>query len=200
VFEKKFSIFALPVAFSMILLLSACASTTLNSTWSDPDYQSKVSDILIVGISDNPQRRTLFENLFYDELAKIGVSSLASHSVSGLENKPTADQIKLMLPDLGVNAVIATRLLGIDEETVYHKASYNEFGRHYYDVASAIGAQQGYYERYTVVSLETNLYDVATSKLIWSAHSKNIDPKSAEAVAADLIESVIKGLKESGFI
>jgi len=50
------------------------------------------------------------------------------------------------------------------------------------------------------VRLRTNIYNMASEKLIWSAFSQSVDPDSVDTILRELIDAVIKQLMADGFI
>ncbi len=52
----------------------------------------------------------------------------------------------------------------------------------------------GYYESSTEIFLESNLYDVATEELLWSAQSKSVNPESIPELVRDYAEVLVRDL------
>jgi hypothetical protein len=77
----------------------------------------------------------------------------------------------------------------------YYNGLYN-----YYPHVNTYVQQPGYYTTHDVVILETNLYEVKSEELVWSAQSRSFAPESAKEVIDDLVRLVIKDLKEKGLI
>ena len=84
---------------------------------------------------------------------------------------------------------------GGEEKQVYHPLRYRPlripYYRRYYGYYSHVLEyvyEPGYYQRYKVVKLETNLYDTDTEEIVWSMQSRTIDGDAPEHV----ISSVIK--------
>jgi hypothetical protein len=50
------------------------------------------------------------------------------------------------------------------------------------------------------VFLETNIYDVARRKLIWSARSETFDPSSERSLVKGLVKAVTNDLREQGML
>lgn len=189
------------------LLLGSCASTELTSVWVDKEYGGSVDRILVVGIDKEPRHRRIFEDAFVAGLGDRGIYGKASYTVQGLPAEPYAEDIEAILPQESVNGVLAVRLLGVEESTVYHPPTvemipyryYDSFTGYYRTVYEQVH-RPGYYSNHTIVTMESNLYDVATGGLVWSAQSQSIDPKSADTVAGELAGQVIKGVQKSGFL
>ena len=50
------------------------------------------------------------------------------------------------------------------------------------------------------VSLESNLYDINTEKLIWLASSETVDPEPVNEIVESLCKEVMKSLRKNGLI
>jgi hypothetical protein len=58
----------------------------------------------------------------------------------------------------------------------------------------------GYYDKYQIFTLESNLYDTATQKLVWSMQSESIDPSTPRKVIEEQIRLTINTLRKRGLI
>ncbi len=197
------------VACSICLaFLASCTSTKLSEAWVDSSYKGgPLESVLVIGLSDNVRRRGLFEQALASKFNSRGVPAVASMGVA--PNKEDLDKasIKKKVQELGIKSVIVTRLLGVDKEKYYvpGEAYTPRYGYYrgfsgYYDRAYGAAYSPGYWEEYEIVRLETNLYEVATEKLIWSAASETVDPKSVEKVVQSLSEQIIDSLSKSGLL
>jgi hypothetical protein len=70
----------LALALAMTALLAACAIKPL-AEWRDSNFSGTVDNILIIGVSDQPVVRRLFEDTFVKELEALGVSAKSSYQV-----------------------------------------------------------------------------------------------------------------------
>jgi hypothetical protein len=51
-----------------------------------------------------------------------------------------------------------------------------------------------------VIQLETNLYDVATEKLIWSSQVEAIDPTMTKVDFEEIVNLLIEGLRQKNLL
>ena len=172
--------------FVMTALLAACAVKPL-AEWRDSSFSGTVDNILIIGVADEPVVRRQFEDTFVKELAALGVSAKSSYQV------------------------LVTRVIGVEEISTYTPPTYTRthtplhFDRHYRDYHSYFNhavqvATPGYWDKYDVLKLESNLYDSASQQLIWSVQSESFDPRSATQLIDDQITIAIKSLRNTGLI
>ncbi len=195
------------IAIPVCLLVISCATTTkLTHIWTDEAYRgSPVSDVLVIGVSDEGAVRRSFEDKFVKQLKETGIEAVSSAVAISSDKKPDKEAIVSSIEKLGVDAVLVTHLLCVAKEEKYHPSStsyrpapyyyggyYGYYG-HVYDYVHT----PGYYTTHTKVRLETNLYEAKTEELIWSGQSETWDPKSKEDVIDSVISVVIKNLQKN---
>ena len=191
-----------------VIALASCTSTRMTEAWVDGSYTGgALESVLVVGLSDNVRRRGLFEEELTSRFNSRGVSATASITVAPDKEDLDKESIKAKVRELGIKSVIVTRVLGVDKERYYVSGqpytppySHNRGFSGYYDRAYGAAYSPGYWAEYEIVSLETNLYDVATEKLIWSAASETMDPQAIEKVVQVLSQQIIDDLTNRGLL
>ena len=192
-----------------IFLATSCANTKITSVWMD---QSKAgtsyNDILVIGIAEEQHNRRLFEEEFTAQLVAAGIESEVSYKILPEGTVINRDTVAEAIKGKEIDAVVVTHLVAVDEETVYRQPTttyrptygyYNGLYSYYPHVHGYVH-EPGYYTTHEVVKLETNLYEVESESLVWSAQSRSFAPESAKEVIDDLIKLVIKDLKEKELI
>ena len=202
---RAFGIF---VCAAGLAALAGCTTTKLSEAWVDSSYTGgPVESVLVVGLSDNVRRRGLFEDELTSRFKGRGVSAVASRGVApdikGLDEESFLKKAQ----DLGIRTVIVTKLLSAKKEQYYvpgqpQTPSYSYGGGFagYYDRAYGRDYYAGYWAEYEVIELETNLYEVATGKVVWSAASETIDPRSVDKVVQKLSQKIIDDLAKRGLL
>ncbi len=194
-------------AFALIGL-AGCSSTNISASWKDPNYEGKTfNKILVWGLSDNVSARATVEDevAYFLNLKKIT-------SVSGSDIAPPDRKIlpkdketsKKILDRNGFDGVLTMSLLAKKEKTryvqgtAYTPMAYGYYGSFYsyYPYMYGNVYQQGHYETSEQIYIETNLWDVESGKLVWSAQTKTVDPSSIESFAnsyaRDIVSELIK--------
>ncbi|MBS1117740.1 MAG: uncharacterized protein H6Q87_2124, partial [candidate division NC10 bacterium] len=88
-------------------IISACASTTLDMTWRDPTYEGRpFAKVLVVGSTDSPDNRRIFEDVLVSELKGRGVEAVASHTLIPGEGDVKRDKIVEAVKTLGADSVL----------------------------------------------------------------------------------------------
>lgn len=184
-------------AAAALIGLAACHSTSVGDTWVAPDV-SKLSFKKIVVIAATPDGAT--RRLAEDTLkARItGVECVPSYSLLGTEaDLIDITKIVAALKSVGADGVVVMRPVSDkDKITVVpgriYPVEYRTF-RGYYRRSYALHA---YYQEpdeirtERVVQIETNIYEVAGERLIWSGTSTTTNPGNLQQLVADTADAV----------
>ena len=198
----------LAMALIMAAALTACALKPL-AEWRDSNFTGTIDNILIIGVSEQAVVRRQFEDSFVKELAARGISARPSYQVLSDEQISSKDALETALRSQSMDAVLITRVIGVEQIDTYTPPTYtytpSTFDRHYRDYHSYYNhavqvATPGYWDKYEVLKLESNLYDAASQQLIWSIQSESFDPRSARQLIDDQITVAIKSLRNTGLI
>jgi len=202
----------------VIFLLSSCTNTKISQSWVEPNHNKSYNDLLIIGIGESEQTRRAYESYFSDELKSHKIEALASYTVIKSNEKIDRETVLKAIEGLEIDAVIVTHMIAVDEETIYRPATgygyggYGAYGGGYYGGAHYGGLYSyyphvnsyvhnpGYYTTHETYTLETNLYDVKSEELIWSARSRTFSPESVDEVIVDLTKLLIKDLEDKKLI
>ena len=191
-----------------VLFIASCANTKITSVWMDQGKAgTSFNDILVIGIAEEEHNRRLFEEELTTQLNAAGIESEVSYRILPEGTSITRETVGDAIEGKNIDAVIVTHLVAVEEETVYRQnmdyrpnyGYYNSMYSYYPHVHTYVN-NPGYYTTHDVVMLETNLYEVSSAELVWSAQSRSFAPESAKEVIDDLIKLVIKDLKEKGLI
>jgi hypothetical protein len=151
-----------------LLLLPSCATTKLTSVWRDEAYKDHPRKILVIGMLKTPGNRRIFEDEMVKQLKARGTEAVAGYTVLPEEVETNKETITAKMNELGADAVLISRLMDKKSVTTYMPGTQPaSYGWHsYYSYSSGYVVQ----DEYAVV--QTNLYDLKTDKLIWTAASE----------------------------
>ena len=193
----------------LIFFLVSCASTKLTSVWNDAKYDGSLHNVMVVGVSENAKKRKVFEDVFVEAFKKNGVKAISSMDVIPSEAALDKDNIKGAALKHGAEAILVTSLIQAGMSTKHgprhgaptrrHYGQYSQFGT-YYGMVSMHRNMADYSSRKMRVSLQNNLYDTDTEKLIWSATSESVEPKTVREIVEQLSGPVMKNLRDSKLI
>jgi hypothetical protein len=176
---------------------TGCNSTTVKDTWTAPDLSTiRFTKIMVVVTSPDGATRRAAEDAVKAQITKA--ECVTSYSLIGSETdlKDHA-KVSAALKSAGVDGVIVIRPVSDKNEISYtpgtpYPAPYLTF-RGYY--ARPYGLSSFYYEPAQttvdrIVQLETNIYEVAGDRLIWSGTTTSTNPGNLKQLAADAANAI----------
>ena len=203
--KAKPSIFlaAAALAAASLVGFTACNSTSVGDTWTAPDV-SKISfkKIMVVATFPDGATRRAAEDALKAEVTRA--ECITSYSLLGAESD-VQDLAKISgaLRTAGVDGVVVMRPVSDKNEVTYipgtiYPVPYRTF-RGYYNRFYALrpfSYEPGRYATDRIVQIETNIYEVAGERLIWSAASTSTNPgnlkdliqDAASAIRAELVK------------
>lgn len=192
--------------FSFFLACVGCASLSLLHSAKDPTLPVKqYQKLLIVGITEKPQMRQIFEEVLVAELEKRGVKGVSSYTITGVKEKLSRSAVEEAVRQTGADGVITTRMTALKKDSDVHtgfimteKGFADGYGVHV--TYASFVHQPVEVVLSTEAALETNLFDSATGRLAWTGSSSAVDPKSIITVSRELAEAVFKAMARDGLI
>ena len=197
--STKFNLAALAFA---ALLLGACATTRPVHEWRSDGYSGAIDNILVIAAIQRSTQRRVYEDLFADTLALRGVTVTPSYTLLTSTTEISRATVEAAIRGRDIDAVLVTRLLGIDEVETYHPPTSRVYYRSYhsYYQHALTEVSPGYYRRYNVLTIETALYDSASGELVWSMQSEAVEPSTPRPVIEDQINLTIERLAAQGLL
>ena len=190
---------------AVAILLSSCASTSLTNAWHDQSYSgaNSLDDVLVIAVTEEETSRRLYEDGFVAKLAESGVRGIPSYSLQVSDIEPTKQAVQAAVAMAKARFVLITRHLTTDKkqhysppQPLYVDPYYSSVYRYYPMAYREVRYSPGYTYTVTTVSIESNLYDAQTEKLIWSAQSKSVDPKMSKSYFDGLVNVFAKDLQD----
>ncbi|MDB4575789.1 hypothetical protein N9112_02395 [bacterium] len=191
------------------IFLTACANTKISQSWVEPGNKRSYDDILIIGIAQSEQNRRAYESHFVESLRAVGTEAEASYKLIKSNEQIDRDTVKKAIAGMDITAVLVTHMVAVDEETIYrptmdympmYGGGYYGGLYSYYPHVNSYVSRPGYYTTHETYTLETNLYDVESEELVWSARSRTFSPESVQEVIVDLTKLLIDDLQEKNLL
>ncbi len=191
-----------------LLLMIACAPTKFASVWKNDSYTGgPLKSVLVVGVSENLKNRKMFEDVFTEKFKKTGTDAVPSYSVILIFKDLNKDRVLNEAEKLGIDTILVTQLLGVEEETVFYdpldydpyKGRAGHFGRHFAG-ASKYAHSQLTYTKMESVRLLTNLYQRETEELLWTSVTETLRPESVKEVIDSLSSAIMKSLRTNKLV
>ena len=211
----------LAAAVCAVLVLASCKTTATNfsQSYRNPGYEQTVfQKVMVIGVASDPESRKSFEDALVGAIRAQGGAAEPSYETLPGDEQITEDQLHAAINAGGYDAVVLTRLVSIDKSRDYTPPKkYNKPKTRYYPAGWGYGFgyggfygfygttyaevhEPGYFDTSTTLTLETNLYSVATNELVWTGRSDTIDPQSIDDAQASATHAVAEKLKAEHLI
>jgi hypothetical protein len=184
------------VIFSLCLVAS-CATTTLTAVWRGESYAGPVKKMAVIGVSKKPVIRNLFEDECVRELRTRGTDAVASYTVLSFDQLANKETVQSQIRGLGADAVLMTRLVDTKSVQTYIPGQVYVMPNYYYGWSGYYGSvfsTPGRTIQDEYAYLETNVYDVKTEQLIWSARSETWMSDNDQEMIKSFIGAIIARL------
>jgi hypothetical protein len=199
---KKFFVLATAMVFSV----TACVpGSSITHSWKAENHITRqFNKIVVLGLLKDESTRQQMEKHIVSDLQRVGypaVCSCEEYDLRAFEGLNEHEAIQ-KLRSLGVDAVITVVLLNKAKEKYYVPGnvyatplypSHNHYWQYYQNVRSRIN-RTGYYLTSTKYLWESNLYDLQSDQLIYSAQSTSFDPASTESLAHEYGQLIVNGM------
>ncbi len=196
------------------IVLSGCSANKLTSSWKNDSLgQYEMGTVLVVGVARDEIKRRIYEDTFVSSLTEAGVHAVPSYTVTKQSVEPSKEALQETLTKAHATTVLITHKISRDEIQAYQRSALLIGSNNYYGVTgpdsyygnnlygyypfiwNAMAPTGSYYEKITVM-LETNLYDVKTENLLWSARSESTDPVMTRKYYQKLINLFLDDLQK----
>lgn len=205
------------IAFVLGTMLLACSpSTRITGSWVDPAAKGKVADgktVFLAFLARNIEVRTKMENELAAQAAQRNIKAVKSSdyfSPDFYQKLPTEKELLSRIRNTGANAILTISLINKESETRYvpgtrRYAPFPYYGWYggfysYYRYWHPMFGDPGYYVTDKIYFLETNLYDMETDKLLWSAQSQTVSPGSIDNFVKTYPQVLIAQLVKDGVL
>jgi hypothetical protein len=195
-----------------------CASPTkITGSWIAPEAKGQTTGnkrVFIASLSRNMEVRTGLEMALAAQAAKRGIVPVKStdyFSPDFYQQVPSKEQLLGKIKQTGVDAILTVSLINKESESRYVPGAsrfYAPFPRFrwyggfysYYNYWYPSLYDPGYYVTDKTYFLETNLYDAATEKLVWSAQSETVNPGSIDHFVKEYPKKLVAQMVKDGLL
>jgi len=166
-------------------LVAGCIYATVSGSWKSDSYVDfPLTSVLVLGAGEDDLARRIYESDMADRLRNHGVLAQSAAALFPTENPVEKEKILALAGERGIKTVLITRVTRKKQESetrsytsgnVYYAPHYHYHPGYpyFYDWYDYYGGFYGgtvstYTYEYVLLSLETNLYDIAKNELIWA--------------------------------
>ena len=205
---QKIQYKGLPVLLALFFLPGACSNSKVTSSWKPADASTLApgNKILVLGIirEKDIRLRMQMEGYLVDALKARGLNAVSAYTLYGPKMFGNKDEETVLgqLRNSGINEVFTIALLDHARERNFQPGGlypYSPFWG-YYNYWYGQIYNPGYISVTTKFYWESNLYDVASKKLLYSVQSQSSDPSSAASMGKDYSKAVLKNMTKQGLI
>jgi hypothetical protein len=166
---------------ALSILFTACAATKFTGVWMDETYQGHPAKIMVIAVSNTPAIRRLLEDEFVKELKAYETGAIVSYAA--LPDRSVADKgaINAKAKEVGADTVLISKAVG--RKTGTTESLWAVYPNEYIDT-------------------ETNIYDVKSGKLIWTASLETWirDTASEESQLRAFVKVIVRRLSEQKLV
>jgi hypothetical protein len=184
------------LAVLFLMVISGCGTSKITNIWKAKDITpQKYNKVLVLGLIKDSDRniQEKMENHFVGDLQELGynaVSSLKEYGPKAFDKMEEAAAIE-KLKNGGVDAVLTIVLLDKEKERQYIPSNYgNRFWGYHNDLYMRI-YQPGYYVINTKYFWESNLYEMATQKLLYSVQTESMGHEYGKMIVKSMVKQKV---------
>jgi hypothetical protein len=199
-FKRKNMKRLLSLCFAIFLVvITSCRTSKITHSWKAQEASpKKYTKILVLGFIRNADRNIeeQMENHFVGDLQTLGYNAVSSLKEYGPKVFDKIDENEgiAKLKNSGYDAVITIVLLKNERERKYIPPTYNNRMWNYrYDIYNRI-YEPGYYVTSTKYYWESNFYDMANQKLMYSVQTQTFAPNDAESMGHEYGKMIVKNM------
>ena len=197
-----------PWSLLLTLLLGACATTTVDGTWTRPETAGRRVEgpVLVVGVARDETVRRIYEDDMAGKLAARGIKAMRSYEVvPGALDGEGPDRLLQAARAAGASYLLSTAVIGVDvEQTVYADpwaypafVGYRGWYGAYWGMAWPAYAQV---RTYPVYVAQTALVRADADRIEWVARTRTTAPGNVEAETRAFVDVILGALARDGLI
>ena len=192
----------------MLVLLAACAATTVDGTWSHPGTagQRIEGPVLVVGVARDETVRRIYEDDMAAKLAARGIGATRSYEVvPGALDGEGPDRLLQAARAAGARYLLSTAVIGQELEQVVYQDPWVYPGfvgyRGWYGAYWGM-AWPGYAQvrTYPVYVAQTALVRVDADRLEWVARTRTTAPGNVGSETRAFVDVILGAMAADGLV
>ena len=148
----------------------------------------------------------MLESELKEEFADYGVEAVSSLEIVSPDEKITKENFEIYFGKENFDAALVTHVVAenIERTRVYNYTpsyGYSGFYGYYGSVYTyAYAPSPGYIVEQKNVNLETNVFEINSKELAWSAISETFDAKRASDIIDPVVQIIVEEMQSDGLI
>lgn len=177
------------------------------SVWKAPDVDRlnfAGKKVAAVVITEDQDLQVSAEEELARQLTALGVQGVPSYRLVPREVIRDKAKVKEWFERSGTTGLVVLRVVSADKEVSYTPDLWvtsmyaSPWDYYAYGWSTAIGGIKRRED--LVVTIETLVYSVPLSKLVWAGVSEKTNPKDAQKVVKDLVGAVVSEMRKGGLV
>jgi hypothetical protein len=177
------------------------------SVWKAPDVDRlnfAGKKVAAVVITEDQDLQVSAEEELARQLTALGVQGVPSYRLVPREVIRDKAKVKEWFERSGTTGLVVLRVVSADKEISYTPDLWvtsmyaSPWDYYAYGWSTAIGGVNRRED--LVVTIETLVYSVPLSKLVWAGVSEKTNPKDAQKVVKDLVGAVVSEMRKGGLV
>jgi len=186
-------------ALTLVLALAGCAAITVTNQWRDPAFTGPpATNFVVVGIARNAATRRVFEDTFANDLRAAGVQ--AQPAYTQIEDGSNSVKLTDLVQRSHADAVLTTRVQRVQQKVDVTPGTYYGGYGAFYGWYGGAWASAPMVSQYEVVTLETNVWNPNSGKLIWAATTERVASSDIPKVTSELANVLIPRMRADGVL
>jgi len=195
---------------ALLIALTAGAvvyGAKFKSTWKAPDVDRlnfAGKKVAAVVISEDQDLQVSAEEELARQLTALGVQGVPSYRLVPREVLRDKARVKEWFQQSGTTGLVVIRVVSADKEVSYTPDLWvtsmyaSPWDYYAYGWSTAIGGINRRED--VVVTIETLVYSVPMSKLLWAGVSEKTNPKDAQKVVKELVGAVVSEMRKADLV
>jgi hypothetical protein len=193
------------IGVALFFLMAGCHTSKITTSWkAENAIPQKYNKVLVLGLIKESDRsiQEKMENHFVGDLQELGynaVSSLKEYGPKAFDKMEEAAAIE-KLKNSGVDAVLTIVLLDKEKERQYIPPNYGNRFWGYHNNRYIRIYEPGYYVINTKYFWESNFYEMADQRLLYSVQTKSFAPDNAESMGHEYGKMIVKNMVKQNIL
>jgi hypothetical protein len=205
--------------------LASCGTqSALETSYEIPGYTGAAfRKVAVIGVMRNHHLSRTYETAMAEKLSKAGVQAIPGFTFMGSDTSITQQEMEKRVRGTGADAVLISKVIAVDKTNTYvppttyvtmndpddywwkdrYWGYYTPYPFHYWGYwypAEQVVTSPGYWVTDQTFRVQTTVYRVSDSRLVWTATSDTYDPKNNADLASSLGPILVKKLRKAGLI
>jgi len=197
-----------PWSVLLLPLLAACAATTIDATWTRPEFAAQRIDgpVLVVGVARDETVRRIYEDDMAAKLAARGIKAARSYEVvAGVLDIDAHDRLLQAARSTGARYLLSTAVIGQDlEQTVFYEPwpypgfiGYHGWYGAYWGMSWPARTEV---RTYPVYIAQTALSRADSDRIEWTARTRTTAPSNVEKETRAFVDVILGALAKDGLV